>query len=85
VRGALLVGFEAQLVGNGESFPDRYRRTLASLVAPDGNVADILIREGFTIPYKLGFEAVARRAPAKRSSAKRAMPGQLDLFSTATA
>jgi hypothetical protein len=34
-------------------------------------------------PAKLA--PVARRAPAKRSSAKRAMPGQLDLFSTATA
>lgn len=41
---------------------DRYRRTLASLVVPDGNVADILIREGFTIPYKLGFEAYEQRA-----------------------
>ncbi|BCM87909.1 thermonuclease family protein [Methylobacterium indicum] len=41
---------------------DRYRRTLASLVAPDGNVADILIREGLAIPYKPGFEAYQQRA-----------------------
>lgn len=41
---------------------DRYRRTLASLVAPDGNVADILIREGLAIPYKPGFEAYEQRA-----------------------
>ena len=41
---------------------DRYRRTLASLVAPDGNVADILIREGLAIPYKPGLEAYQQRA-----------------------
>lgn len=41
---------------------DRYRRTLASLVAPDGDVADILIREGLAIPYKPGFEAYEQRA-----------------------
>ncbi|WP_209437112.1 thermonuclease family protein, partial [Methylobacterium variabile] len=41
---------------------DRYRRTLASLVTPDGNVADILIREGFAIPYRPGHEAYRQRA-----------------------
>jgi endonuclease YncB( thermonuclease family) len=41
---------------------DRYRRTLASIVAPAGNVADILIREGLAIPYKPGFDAYQQRA-----------------------
>lgn len=36
---------------------ERYLRTLASVVAPEGKVADILIREGLAIPYKPGFEA----------------------------
>lgn len=41
---------------------DRYRRTLASLVSLEGNVADILIREGLAIPYKPGLEAYQQRA-----------------------
>lgn len=41
---------------------DRYRRTLASLVSSEGNVAGILIREGLAIPYKPGLEAYQQRA-----------------------
>jgi endonuclease YncB( thermonuclease family) len=41
---------------------DRYGRTLASLVVTQGNVADILIREGLAVPYRPGFDAYRERA-----------------------
>lgn len=41
---------------------DRYGRALASLLVPNGNVADILIREGLAIPYKPGPDAYRERA-----------------------
>ena len=41
---------------------DRYNRTLASLIGPQGNVADSLIREGLAVPYKPGYDAYRERA-----------------------
>ncbi|SFG79907.1 thermonuclease family protein [Methylobacterium gossipiicola] len=41
---------------------DRYGRTLASLIAPQGNVATILISEGLAVLYRPGFEAYQQRA-----------------------
>jgi endonuclease YncB( thermonuclease family) len=41
---------------------DRYRRTLASILSPEGNVADTLIRERLAIPYKSGLKAYEQRA-----------------------
>ncbi len=35
---------------------------LTSLASPNGNVADILIREVLAIPYKPGFRAYQQRA-----------------------
>lgn len=41
---------------------DRYGRSLVALVAPQGNVAEILIREGLSIPYRPGLDAYQQRA-----------------------
>ena len=41
---------------------DRYGRALASLLVHNGNVADILIREGLDIPYKPGPDTYRERA-----------------------